>query len=49
MNCWGQAEDPEAVGAPCDWIQFWVELDSSDKVATYREFLRATDNDETAS
>jgi putative ABC transport system permease protein len=39
MNCWGQAEDPEAIGAPCEWIQFWVQLDSADKVAAYRDFL----------
>src|SRR5574338_477640 len=39
MNCWGQAEDPEAVGAPCERIQFWVELDSADKVAAYHDYL----------
>ena len=39
MNCWDQHTDPEAVGAPCEWIQFWVELDSPAKAAAYREFL----------
>jgi putative ABC transport system permease protein len=39
MNCWDETPDPEAVGAPCEWIQFWVELDSPSKVAAYREFL----------
>lgn len=41
MNCWGEGEvpDTEAAGAPCDWIQFWVELNSSAKAAAYREFL----------
>ena len=39
MNCWGETKDPEAVGAPCEWIQFWVELGSNAKVAAYRDFL----------
>jgi len=39
MNCWDQHADPEAVGAPCEWIQFWVELGTSAKVAAYRDFL----------
>ncbi|HEY5952239.1 MAG TPA: ABC transporter permease, partial [Kofleriaceae bacterium] len=39
MNCWDDNTDNEAVGAPCEWIQFWVELDSSAKVAAYRDYL----------
>jgi len=39
MNCWGEAEDPTAAGAPCEWIQFWVELDTPAKATAYREFL----------
>ncbi|MEJ7599751.1 MAG: ABC transporter permease [Kofleriaceae bacterium] len=39
MNCWGEAKDPEAVGAPCEYLQFWVELDSTDKAAAYKQFL----------
>jgi putative ABC transport system permease protein len=39
MNCWAEHEDSEAVGAPCMWIQFWVELDSKAKAAAYRDFL----------
>jgi putative ABC transport system permease protein len=40
MNCWDERKgDPEAVGAPCEWIQFWVQLDSRAKVAAYREYL----------
>jgi putative ABC transport system permease protein len=46
MNCWGQHTDPEAVGAPCEWIQFWVELNSADKVAAYRAFLERYSADE---
>ncbi len=49
MNCWGSSEDAEAVGAPCTWTQFWVELDSPAKVAAYRDFLVSYSNDERAA
>ena len=39
MNCWDEASDSQAEGAPCEWIQVWVELDSSAKVEAYRDFL----------
>ncbi len=39
MNCWGQTDEPEALGAPCEWIQFWVELDSADQAVAYHDFL----------
>jgi len=39
MNCWGESADAEAVGAPCEWIQFWVELNSTAKAAAYRDYL----------
>ena len=39
MSCWAEAPDPEAVGAPCDWIQFWVELHGEDHAAAYHDFL----------
>ncbi len=39
MDCWDEHDDSTAVGAPCVWIQFWVELDSKDKAAAYRELL----------
>ena len=39
MNCWAEHTDPEARGAPCEWIQFWVELDSSAKAAAYKQYL----------
>jgi putative ABC transport system permease protein len=41
MNCWANAEDAEAVGAPCTWIQLWVELDSEAKAAEYKRYLVA--------
>lgn len=39
MNCWDETEDPEGLNAPCEWIQFWVELDSKAKASAYRDFL----------
>jgi putative ABC transport system permease protein len=40
MNCWTVSEmDPRELGAPCEWIQFWVELDSPAEVGAYRDFL----------
>jgi putative ABC transport system permease protein len=39
MNCWDEAPDSEAVGAPCEWIQYWVELDTKDKWTAYRDYL----------
>ncbi|NVB80115.1 MAG: FtsX-like permease family protein [Kofleriaceae bacterium] len=38
-NCWGDREDNEALDAPCEWIQYWVELDSPAKAAAYRDYL----------
>ena len=49
MNCWGEAEDATAVGAPCEWIQLWVELDSAAKAAAYRDFLIQYSRDEKAA
>jgi putative ABC transport system permease protein len=46
MNCWDEHTDSEAVGAPCEWIQMWVELDRADKVAAYRGFLERYSADE---
>jgi putative ABC transport system permease protein len=40
MDCWGDnGNDPTSLSAPCIWIQYWVELDSADKVAAYRDYL----------
>lgn len=41
MNCWDENTDPYGVGAPCEWIQFWVELDSPAKARAYKDFLVA--------
>lgn len=44
MNCWGDTavggdEGQYGLNAPCTWIQYWVELDSPDKVEAYRQYL----------
>jgi putative ABC transport system permease protein len=39
MNCWDAHDDSTALGAPCEWIQFWVELDSPEKLTAYRDYL----------
>jgi putative ABC transport system permease protein len=49
MDCWDENPDPEAIGAPCVWIQLWVELDSAAKLAAYREFLVHYSQDQKAA
>jgi putative ABC transport system permease protein len=44
MNCWGDTsvggeEGQYGLNSPCTWIQYWVELDSPDKVEAYRQYL----------
>lgn len=45
MDCWegnDDNDDPEGntgVNASCVWIQYWVQLDSAEKAATYRQYL----------
>ena len=42
MNCWDDVDDPEGergVNAPCSWLQYWVELDTPEKVDDYRAYL----------
>ncbi len=38
-NCWGNVSDSHAVNAPCLWLQYWAELDTPAKVATYQDYL----------
>ena len=40
-NCWDEHTDAYAVGAPCEWLQFWVELDTKEKAAAYKDYLIA--------
>jgi putative ABC transport system permease protein len=46
MDCWGESTDSESVGAPCVWIQYWVELDSQAKYDAYRAYLIAYSEEE---
>jgi len=40
MNCWGDSQgDETGVNAPCTWMQYWVQLDSADKFAAYKQYL----------
>lgn len=44
MNCWGDSSDGGEEGqyglnAPCTWIQYWVELDTTEKIQAYRQYL----------
>ncbi len=43
MTCWGDDNaDPQGaygLNAPCAWLQYWVELPTSDKAAAYRQYL----------
>ena len=47
INCWSGAdqqdeEDKEGnygINANCAWLQYWVELDSAEKVSAYRQYL----------
>jgi len=40
-DCWGTGggDQEHAETSPCVWLQFWVQLDSTAKVAAYKEFL----------
>lgn len=55
MYCWGGEEvsaDPEGetgVNAPCAWLQYWVQLDSPEKVAAYRQYLTNYSNQQRAA
>jgi len=46
MDCWDEVPDPEAVGAPCTWIQFWVELGTTTTAADYQAFLTSYSQDQ---
>jgi putative ABC transport system permease protein len=50
MNCWDNFEGSEtALAAPCSWIQVWVELDSAQKAAAYRDYLVSYSNEQIAA
>lgn len=37
-SCWGEG-DGGRTSDQCTWLQFWVELDTPEQVAAYRQFL----------
>jgi putative ABC transport system permease protein len=40
IRCWGDpGPDARALTASCSWVQFWVELDTREQAAEYRDFL----------
>ncbi len=39
-NCWSRTNDARAADAPCIWLQYWAELDTPAKAATYRQYLQ---------
>ncbi|MEJ1097866.1 MULTISPECIES: ABC transporter permease [unclassified Pseudoxanthomonas] len=41
MNCWGENTSGDEIGlnAPCTWMQYWVQLDTPEKVSAYRQYL----------
>jgi putative ABC transport system permease protein len=44
MSCWSEdlGDDPEGptgVNAPCAWLQYWVQLETPEKAAQYRQYL----------
>jgi putative ABC transport system permease protein len=55
MNCWDDGDkedDPEGetgVNAPCTWMQYWVQLDSPDKVEAYKRYLTNYSDQQRAS
>ncbi|MCC4586059.1 ABC transporter permease [Xanthomonas sp. NCPPB 1067] len=38
-SCWGDSGSPDDISAACSWVQYWVKLDSPQKVAAYRRYL----------
>ena len=38
-NCWGSVRDPYAANSTCAWLQYWVQLDTPEKVEAYRRYL----------
>lgn len=45
MSCWDNgdaADDPEGetgINASCTWLQYWVQLDTPEKAAAYKQYL----------
>ncbi|MDN3919630.1 ABC transporter permease [Roseateles violae] len=41
MNCFGDATGQDVLGpnVPCTWLQYWVQLDTPQQQAAYRDYL----------
>ncbi|MCC7097724.1 MAG: ABC transporter permease [Thermomonas sp.] len=40
LDCWNDPhDDPTGLNAPCVWIQYWVQLDTSAQAQAYRDYL----------
>jgi putative ABC transport system permease protein len=39
VDCWSQGGQQNMKTAPCTWLQFWVQLETSADVASYKSFL----------
>ena len=50
-TCWGEGVtiDQTALNAPCEWIQYWVELGDEAKVAAYQSYLENYSREQHAS
>lgn len=40
MSCWSSADDPRK-GDQCEWLQFWVRLESPERRAAYLQFFNS--------
>lgn len=40
MMCWGNSTDAHGADAPCIWLQYWVQLNTPAKAASYRQYLK---------
>lgn len=38
-SCWGDSKDANSTDQKCSWIQYWVQLDSPQKAAAYRQYV----------
>jgi len=50
MSCWGDSgTDPNALNAPCTWLQYWVELRSPADADAYRDYLNSYSDQQRAA
>ena len=39
VDCWAENTDTLGLGAPCVWVQYWVELHGAQRVEEFRAYL----------